>query len=428
MDLTSPNLKLPYLAPAQAQKHVTHNEALRQLDVIVQLSVLGERDEPPTELQNGDSFIISSNPQGDFVGKAQHIAAFQDGAWTFLSPNAGWRSYVQEAAEFRIFEGTVWQALTDQGGSETAQKFGINTGADETNRLAVKSPATLLDNEGSHHQLKINKFSAQDTASLVFQSGYAGFAEVGLTGDQNLHIKTSLDGQSFQDTLIIDTESGAVKTPRGLNPDVMTPPTLNCGGPESFYGLPSVTSIMTGRRNLPLIANRMYFTAMYLDRDAVLQGGRVAQYGASSIAGTIMRCGLYHLGTANENGWDIGALIHDFGTVPADVAGHKTFDLTTPLTLSQGWYAFAVGVNGVGTAVRYLQSQQPGLGYVLPFGSDTSSDLRFGGPSAYMLKSNVGAEIENGFSQNWPSNPVGIVASVNSYACNIFIPKWAVFR
>ena len=42
MDET-PNLTLPYIMAAQAQKHVTHNEALRALDAVVQLSVL-DRD------------------------------------------------------------------------------------------------------------------------------------------------------------------------------------------------------------------------------------------------------------------------------------------------------------------------------------------------------------------------------------------------
>ncbi len=32
-------LSLPYIMPAQAQKHLTHNEALRTLDTLVQLSV-----------------------------------------------------------------------------------------------------------------------------------------------------------------------------------------------------------------------------------------------------------------------------------------------------------------------------------------------------------------------------------------------------
>ena len=32
-------LSLPHILPSQAQKHVTHNEALRLLDVMVQLAV-----------------------------------------------------------------------------------------------------------------------------------------------------------------------------------------------------------------------------------------------------------------------------------------------------------------------------------------------------------------------------------------------------
>ncbi len=35
MSQTSPRLDLPYLQPAQAQKHVIHNEALRRLDFFV---------------------------------------------------------------------------------------------------------------------------------------------------------------------------------------------------------------------------------------------------------------------------------------------------------------------------------------------------------------------------------------------------------
>ena len=427
MDLISPNLKLPYLAPAQAQKHVTHNEALRQLDAIVQLSVLSEANEPPEAPQNGDCYIVSPNPLGAFADKAHHIAAFQDGAWTFLSPNIGWRSYVQDVAEFRIFGGSTWEALSSNSGASTAPTFGINTIADETNRLAVKSPATLLDDEGGGHQLKINKSNMSDMASLLFQNSYTGRAEIGLTGDNDLHIKTSADGVVFRDVLVADTASGALKTPHGLNPDVMTAPTNNCGGPNSFYGLPSASSIVIGRSNLTLVAGRMIFAAVYLDREAILQGGQVTQYNASGDIGAVMRCGLYHLGTANGNGWDLGALIHDFGTVPADVAGHKTFDLAVPLTLQQGWYAFAVGVSGSGAAVRYVQSRQPGLGYIQPYGSGSTADIRFGGPTSYMLDSVASAEITNGLSSNWPNNPIGMVAAANSYAYNIFIPKWAVW-
>ena len=37
---TTPNLAWPVIAAAQAQKHVTHNEALHRLDTLVHLAVL----------------------------------------------------------------------------------------------------------------------------------------------------------------------------------------------------------------------------------------------------------------------------------------------------------------------------------------------------------------------------------------------------
>lgn len=39
MDKTQ-NLNLPYILPSQAQKHVTHNEAIRALDAMLHLAVL----------------------------------------------------------------------------------------------------------------------------------------------------------------------------------------------------------------------------------------------------------------------------------------------------------------------------------------------------------------------------------------------------
>jgi hypothetical protein len=43
MSETTNRLELPFLASGQAQKHVTHNEALAQLDALVHLSGLEAR-------------------------------------------------------------------------------------------------------------------------------------------------------------------------------------------------------------------------------------------------------------------------------------------------------------------------------------------------------------------------------------------------
>lgn len=94
----TPNLNLPYMLAAQAQKHVTHNEALRMLDAIVQLSVL-DRDltAPPGSPADGDRYIVAASPTGAWAGQAAKIAAYQDGAWAFYAPKEGWFAWIAES-------------------------------------------------------------------------------------------------------------------------------------------------------------------------------------------------------------------------------------------------------------------------------------------------------------------------------------------
>ena len=55
---TTAHLALPFIMAAQAQKHVTHNEALRLLDAMVQLSVL-DRDLTAPLVSPADGAAIS---------------------------------------------------------------------------------------------------------------------------------------------------------------------------------------------------------------------------------------------------------------------------------------------------------------------------------------------------------------------------------
>ena len=58
-DITT-NLLLPYILAAQAQKHVTHNDALRLLDGLVQLSVKGrDLTAPPASPAEGARYIVA---------------------------------------------------------------------------------------------------------------------------------------------------------------------------------------------------------------------------------------------------------------------------------------------------------------------------------------------------------------------------------
>ncbi|RLP25218.1 DUF2793 domain-containing protein [Mesorhizobium sp. YM1C-6-2] len=212
----SANLQLPYIMPSQAQKHVTHNEAVRTLDALVQLAVL-DRDlpTPPATPVDGARYLIAAVGTDAWAGKDGTIAAWQDGAWAFLAPKAGWVVWVADEDRLLGFDGAAWIDAAVHS-VNPAPLVGVNTAADPANRLAVKSPASLFDEEDGDHRLKINKAAAGDTASLVFQSGYSGRAEFGLAGDDDWHVKVSANGTAWTEALKVDRATGRVSLPAAL--------------------------------------------------------------------------------------------------------------------------------------------------------------------------------------------------------------------
>ncbi|TCL74466.1 DUF2793 domain-containing protein [Rhizobium sp. BK251] len=196
------NLSLPYILPSQAQKHVTHNEALQRLDAIVQLTIEAELATPPELPAEGCCYLIGASATGPWSGKSGRIAFRQDGAWLYLTPLDGWRAFFLADDRLRIHQAGAWHepALPAEGSFAT---LGISTGADAFNRLAVSSPASLFNHAGNGHQLKINKAGAADTASLLFQSAWSGRAEMGLAGNDEFAIKVSADGSDWRTALSV---------------------------------------------------------------------------------------------------------------------------------------------------------------------------------------------------------------------------------
>jgi len=204
---TSPNLTLPYLDAAQAQKHVTHNDALRMLDALVQTSVLSRvLTAPPATPADGDRYIVPVGASGVWAAQAGKIAAFQDGAWAYYAPRTGWVAWVVAENVLLIFNAGAWGSALSV--LQNLALVGVNTTADATNKLAVKSAATLFDNIGNGHQLKLNKAAATDTVSLLYQDGFSGRAELGLAGDDDFHLKVSADGSSYKEALRLDRSTG----------------------------------------------------------------------------------------------------------------------------------------------------------------------------------------------------------------------------
>ena len=109
----SAKLRLPYIAASQAQKHVTHNEALTLLDTLCQASVIDkDLTTPPVSPAEGDCYIVAATGTGDWTGWDGRIARFIDGEWRSYLPGAGggegWLVYVQDEANLYVLVGGTW--------------------------------------------------------------------------------------------------------------------------------------------------------------------------------------------------------------------------------------------------------------------------------------------------------------------------------
>ena len=114
MSEQSTNLHLPYVMPAQAQKHVTVNESFRRLDALVQTSVESrtQRREPDSP-GDGTVYIIPPGKYGtDWNGLGEQVlAVYRDGSWEVFFPRPGWTVYVRDEALHYVYNGRVWQPL-----------------------------------------------------------------------------------------------------------------------------------------------------------------------------------------------------------------------------------------------------------------------------------------------------------------------------
>lgn len=205
-------LKLPYIMPAQAMKHVTHNEALQRLDASVQLAIDFIASTPPEEPVEGLICWVDIDAEGDFLHQSGNLAFWQDGAWQFITPLDGWLAWFKTDERLRVFKSGDWQELELPETGEFDQ-LGVGASPDATNRFALSSDACLLNHgSGGGHQLKINKLSANYTASLLFQAAWSGYAEMGLAGNNAFSIKQSPDGSNWFSGLTI-SDNGIVSFP-----------------------------------------------------------------------------------------------------------------------------------------------------------------------------------------------------------------------
>jgi len=123
----TPRTGLPEITAAQANKHITHNEALAKLDALTQSNVKDRLTAPPGTPTHGYCYLIIATATGVWAGKENQIAQWYNGAWLYYTPSdPGWKVYVEDEGLDYTWTGSVWapsktihdkvQTLTPAGG------------------------------------------------------------------------------------------------------------------------------------------------------------------------------------------------------------------------------------------------------------------------------------------------------------------------
>jgi len=102
------NFEMPLIDAAQAQKHVTVNEAIARADAVAQLRLKARGETVPPVALDGTAFGVGAGATGDWAGHDGEVAVQANGGWVFLTPKTGWRGWDEATGEALVFDGIDW--------------------------------------------------------------------------------------------------------------------------------------------------------------------------------------------------------------------------------------------------------------------------------------------------------------------------------
>jgi hypothetical protein len=396
MSDVSPILSLPLIQPAQAQKHVTHNEAIRLLDLLVQGVALTQgTNAPPASPAEGDRHLVGSAPTGDWAGQAGKLAFREDGLWQFLTPQNGWSFHVlAEDKTYTRIDGTWTAPSGGGGGGPEFAAIGVGTAVDPGNPLSVAAASSLLNHAGAGHRLALNKAAAAETASLLFQTGFSGRAEMGTSGSDNFGINVSANGATFLPALTAFAGTGHVSLPQGVLANGFTLRDPADPTKAAVFDLAPLAPGATATLTMPATSGTI----------AVLPGAQTFS-GAKTFAGGFTVSGATGtLGTATETA------SYGVGTGATASGATKTVDLGTggeagsttvvnvgpaaagaggSLVVNTATVTFAASVTAVGMAQATLSAARAGIGGAA---ADATNRLSVNSPAVLLNHAGAGME------------------------------------
>ncbi|MDR1425854.1 MAG: DUF2793 domain-containing protein [Rickettsiales bacterium] len=189
MEFTN-NLKLPLLVPNQSGKEFTHNEALVILDNLLHSGVKNTLNGPPPEPMTGDRYLVGPEATGDFLGKENSIA-FYDNGWRFIIPPPGQLIWNLALSKLYVFNGAWSEAVVNSSsGEETA--FDLNFTFDEP-----QNGDTLIYSGGKFvNDAALQTFATKDLANVTGAAKNL-MGKMSLPSNQYINLTAESSGSSY---------------------------------------------------------------------------------------------------------------------------------------------------------------------------------------------------------------------------------------
>lgn len=114
-------LKLPLIHSGQAQKEITHNEALNLLDVLINTVACDVSvNKPPAKTGLGELYIIGENPIAEFTNHPNEIAQKLESGWRFIAAHKWLIVTVDLDGSRYTFNGKIWLKLSESSPAVSA--------------------------------------------------------------------------------------------------------------------------------------------------------------------------------------------------------------------------------------------------------------------------------------------------------------------
>jgi Protein of unknown function (DUF2793) len=109
----TPRHALPELFVGQAQKEITHNEALARIDALLHPEIQAVLAVPPpalSDVDDGKCWIIGDSPSGPWAGRSKEIAVWAGGSWRYITPVKGMSVWHVADSKRLFYIGDNWIA------------------------------------------------------------------------------------------------------------------------------------------------------------------------------------------------------------------------------------------------------------------------------------------------------------------------------